>query len=409
MKVYLAGQTNFGNRGCEALVRSTASMLHSRWPDARVLCPLDDVSTDAPQWPDASASGVDFVTAPCFPSWGKWWARAARVLPLEGLGIPHIALDAKTRLHIRDASALIMTGGDVITLDYGLLSLYRWCGFVDSAMREGVPAVLWAGSVGPFSSRPRVERVMVEHLNRYAAITVRETETLGYLQGIGVERVELVTDPAFNLEPEAFQTEDLLAHKGEGVLGVNVSPLIRKFRPDPASADRMDDEIVAFIEDVGRRTGLTVLLIPHVGSLDGAAVNSDHHYMQHLLARRTGAQRNVSLAPAHLNAAQLKYLIGQCRFFIGARTHSTIAALSCRVPTISIAYSVKAKGINKDLFGDLRYVLETPKVTRATLWDALENLQRDEASVHALLSERIPLWRQRATLSVDALMRATRR
>lgn len=37
--------------------------------------------------------------------------------------------------------------------------------------------------------------------------------------------------------------------------------------------------------------------------------------------------------------------------FIGARTHSTIAAYSQCIPTLVIGYSVKARGIAKDLFG----------------------------------------------------------
>ena len=73
------------------------------------------------------------------------------------------------------------------------------------------------------------------------------------------------------------------------------------------------------------------------------------------------------------------------------------------VPTISIAYSVKAKGINKDLFGDTRFVLETPSVDQASLAQALRLLEQEEQTVHSLLSERIPLWRQRAFGSVDVL------
>ena len=38
-------------------------------------------------------------------------------------------------------------------------------------------------------------------------------------------------------------------------------------------------------------------------------------------------------------------------FFIGARTHATIAAYSSGVPTLVVGYSIKAKGIAKDIFG----------------------------------------------------------
>ena len=45
----------------------------------------------------------------------------------------------------------------------------------------------------------------------------------------------------------------------------------------------------------------------------------------------------------------LKNIISNCHYFMGARTHSTIAALSSYVPTISIAYSIKAFGINEEI------------------------------------------------------------
>ncbi len=51
------------------------------------------------------------------------------------------------------------------------------------------------------------------------------------------------------------------------------------------------------------------------------------------------------------NAKELKGYISRCRAFVGARTHSTIAAYSTGVPTLAIGYSVKARGIAKDLFG----------------------------------------------------------
>ncbi|HEU0305515.1 MAG TPA: polysaccharide pyruvyl transferase family protein [Lysobacter sp.] len=94
--------------------------------------------------------------------------------------------------------------------------------------------------------------------------------------------------------------------------------------------------------------------------------------------------------PHELNAAQIKYVISQLRFFIGARTHSTIAALSSGIPTVSIAYSVKARGINRDLFGNERAVLPTTEVTADSLQQSLDWLLREERSLQETLARRIP-------------------
>lgn len=408
MKFYLSGQTDFGNRGCEALVRGTADMIRSEIPEARILCPLSNISQDGAQWPDADAAGVDFVASPLFSKGMRWWARANRLLPLEARGLPPFRNDAATDALVSDASALIMTGGDILTLDYGVMSLYQWCRLNENVMNAGVPAILWAASVGPFSARPGVERVMAEHLRRYAAITVRETVSLEYLRSIGVEHAELVADPAFHLAPSIFDCQSLVGDGGRPVLGFNVSPLIRKFRQGDDSAASMDRDIQQFLADTVLNSDLRIVLIPHVGALDGSEWNSDWHYMQGILSAMPGAGERVVLAPPTLNAAQLKYLISRCQYFIGARTHSTIAALSQGVPTVSIAYSIKAKGINQDLFGHLRYVLETPRVSAVTLSEALRQLQLDSDAIRQTLASRVPEWRLRAKKSVSALMRVAR-
>ncbi len=408
MKFYLAGQTNFGNRGCEALVRGTAKMISSVLPDARILCPLKDIERDSQQWSAAESFGVSFVSCPTFPENLRWWARANRIIPLERLGFPLFQTDEDTVSNLSDASALIMTGGDNLTLDYGVLSLYQWCRIVENAIEMGVPAVLWAASVGPFSKNPRVEKVMAQHLKRYAAITVRETVTLNYLQSIGVEQAELVADPAFLLTPEPFDLTDIRLDDTRIVLGFNVSPLIRKFRKNEANAKEMDREIVTFLRQVVEHADMSIILIPHVDPLDGTAHNSDWHYMKGLYNELTDLGDRIAILPPTLNASQLKHVIGKCDYFIGARTHSTIAALSQGVPTISIAYSTKAIGINQDLYGSTRYVLETPNVTKQSLADALSLLQSENAEIRAILADKLPEWRERAKFSVKALQRVSR-
>src|SRR5574340_922057 len=104
-RFYFAGHNNFGNRGCEALVRSTVSLLESSFNTFEALTPTAD---------------------------------------------------------IKSCDAVLMTGGDVISLEYSLGSLFLWSTIADSAIEQGVPVVLWAASVGPFFCVRIVERYMVE-------------------------------------------------------------------------------------------------------------------------------------------------------------------------------------------------------------------------------------------------------
>ena len=65
------------------------------------------------------------------------------------------------------------------------------------------------------------------------------------------------------------------------------------------------------------------------------------------------------------NAMELKGYIARCRFMVVARTHASIAAYSTQVPTLVVGYSVKARGIAKDIFGtEENYVIPVQSLTK---------------------------------------------
>ncbi len=59
-RFYLTGQNNFGNRGCEAIVRGTVSLLSEQFGDIEVYVPSYDIERDSKQWPEAEQAGVRF-------------------------------------------------------------------------------------------------------------------------------------------------------------------------------------------------------------------------------------------------------------------------------------------------------------------------------------------------------------
>lgn len=396
-RMYFAGQEDFGNRGCEALVRSIISVIRTELDQTEFIVPSVDIARDAAQWPQHDALNVRFAQTKPFVPMIRWWARAGRTFPaVQRAWLPTPTFPEPMRSDILGSDVMIVTGGDTLSLDYGLGSLLKWVSQVETALKANKTVVLWGSSSGPFSANPKVERMMAGHLAKYHLITVRESDTLGYLTRLGLRNVELVADPAFVLEPQPVATPLSLPTGAQGILGFNISPLITKFREGADSVAKLEADIVGFWRWVLDATSLDIVLVPHVDPLNGSSENSDSAYMSKLLAQFGGANRRIALLPRTLNAAELKHVISGCRYFMGARTHSTIAAMSSGVPTISIAYSVKAKGLNRDLFGDLRYVVETPAVSLETLKGALQSLQAEESSARTLLSERIPEWRIRA-------------
>lgn len=407
-KFYLAGHESLYNRGCEALVRSIVSILRAQFPGCECYVPSTQIDLDRSQWPDAEASGVRFIDAPGMPAQLIWWSRAYKRMPgLAARWLPRPEMPVAYVKLLQQCDAMIMTGGDVLSLDYSAGSLLKWVAQAETALRHKVPVVLWASSIGPFSANARIEAFMARHLARYASLSTRESDSQAYLLSLGLNGGVQTADPAFVLQPEPFDINGLLPVRSEeGILGFNTSMVVSLYRKTPESKAALEDEIVAFWRKVLDETGLSILLVPHVDPLDGGELHSDTVYMNRLLTKLGDTSGRIRLAPRTLNAAQLKHLISHCRYFIGARTHSTVAALSTGVPTLSIAYSVKAKGINRDLFGDLRYMLETPAVSQATLREGLDRLVADEQAIRAVLAERIPEWRDKARRTGELVARA---
>ena len=107
------------------------------------------------------------------------------------------------------------------------------------------------------------------------------------------------------------------------------------------------------------------------------------------------------------NCKELKGYISQCRFFIGARTHATIAAYSCGIPTLVVGYSVKSKGIAKDLFGtDENYVVPVQSLQSAdTLTDAFNWIVDNEFYIKNQLKNILPEYKARINVARSELLK----
>ena len=242
---------------------------------------------------------------------------------------------------------------------------------------------------------------MAAHLRRLDFVAVRESRSVRYLAGIGVQsNVVPVVDTAFLMMPQPVDTAAFWPRAAaSGVVGLNISWLIDQVRRDQGVASDVVAEAVAFIAQVLQGSDLGVLLVPHVAPLDGNARNNDDLMNQRIReALKTAGldDSRYGVVPSGMNAAQLKYIISECRFLLAARTHATIAAFSSGVPTVSIAYSVKAEGINEDLFGHQRYVLQTPAVSASTLWSSLVQIRQDEPQIRARHETHAVEWRRKA-------------
>ena len=96
-----------------------------------------------------------------------------------------------------------------------------------------------------------------------------------------------------------------------------------------------------------------------------------------------------------MNYCQIRYAISKCRAFIGARTHAVISAYSMCVPAIALGYSIKSRGIAKDLGLDERLVVNSKRFNEGDLLRSFQYLMERLDEVRSHLCEVMPAYRQR--------------
>ena len=215
--------------------------------------------------------------------------------------------------------------------------------FVDKyAHKYGCKTVLWGASVG----KDDLTEKMIADLSNFDLIIARESLSYHNLIKLNPNTI-LIPDPAFTLgQSNGIIPEGLHSRP---FIGINISPMIKcKEKVDNITMENY----IYLVEKIISDTEYNIALIPHVVKDE----NDDRITIRELYKNISDKKRVFIVEDQ--NCKQLKNIIANCECFIGARTHSTIAAYSTCVPTLVIGYSVKAKGIAKDLFGtDQNYVL----------------------------------------------------
>lgn len=317
-----------GNHGCEAIVRSTMLLLRpqkgtlvSSAPEEDARYGLDRTVGILPERRPIRRLSFGYAAA-CLRRHLKGDLHA-----FDRLAFGNIVPEAAR------ADIALCSGGD--NYCYGEpVHIYLQN---ELCRRAGVKTVLWGCSL----EKEDVTPAMLDDLRRFDLIVARESITAETLRRFGIERAALYPDPAF-----ALPASEIELPKGwlkNNMVGVNASPMIigRETRPGIVM-----ENYARLIEWILAETTMNVVLVPHV-VWPG---NDDRRPLGELYERYRSTGRVLLAADAPCE--ELKGLIAQCRFFVAARTHASIAAYSSAVPTLVVGYSVKARGIARDLFGD---------------------------------------------------------
>ncbi len=260
--------------------------------------------------------------------------------------------------------------------------------------RAGAKTVLWGCSLEPGLL---VDADVVADMKRYTLITPRESITTEALRAAGVtENVKQYPDPAFALLPKKVTLPD--SFKEGKTIGINVSPMI-------IGHEKIDgitfNNYKKLIDHILKTSDNSIALIPHV-----VWKNNDDRKPLAALYEDYKENDRVLLF-GDMSCQELKYVISKCRIFVGARTHATIAAYSSAVPTLVVGYSVKARGIARDLFGtEDNYVLPVQTLSDPQqLIGAYEWIVAREEEIRARLKKIMPDYCAKAASAGDEVRR----
>ncbi len=238
-------------------------------------------------------------------------------------------------------------------------------------------------------NKDSVTRNFIDEAKMFDAFSVREQQSLENLKGkYNGDNLYYFPDPAFVMPSEPVELPEYW--KTNNMIGVNLSTLIVGSSYGNGLHDKVIGAYKYMIDKILEETQFDVVLIPHVMKRKDLAI------LEEIKELYNSNNRIHLISNEEYKSPELKYIISNCRFFVGARTHATIAAYSSCVPTLVLGYSTKSIGIAKDLFGtEMGYVISVKDIKRQEdLWDGLTNILRKEDDIKSLLHKKMPHYQE---------------
>jgi len=195
--------------------------------------------------------------------------------------------------------------------------------------------------------KENVNKFFIENLKQADIVTARDMMSYQVLKEYHKDTV-LHADPAFLVKANQGS---VVLDMDKQYIGINVSPLVQQKNA------KIQENIIHLINWILKNTTANILLIPHVMKMQ------DYVELSKLKAIFSEEERVILLPDDKYSARELKYIISKCDAFVGARTHSVIAAYSQGIPALAIGYSVKSIGIAKDLLQEDFFCIQAEEIS----------------------------------------------
>ncbi len=354
-----------GNRGLGALAFGALEALYTAYPDAQTI--FIDYYKDEPVLEYEHKGVVKRIERIGLRfSWKIFLpanitvlilgALILRIIPNKNIRKTIYTLLPKLEKISKVDTAYVISGGDSFSDIYGF-SQYIYVALPQILfLLMKIPLVQLPQTYGPYKNiicRFIAKQILSASQDIYS----RDEESLKLIESIIGNSIKkrkhkLSYDVGFLLEPKEFDFSEvplsLDLKSGKEIIGVNISGLLlmggytrkNQFNLCINYGDLCHKIINHFLS-----MKCSILLIPHV--LDNSLEN-DIYACEHIYCKYKD-NHDVFCGFGNLDSREVKGLIGKCSFFIGARMHACIGAISQCIPTVSLAYSRKFAGVFKTI------------------------------------------------------------
>lgn len=253
----------------------------------------------------------------------------------------------------------------------------HWLYVIDEEIRKKKKKlILWGASL--FDKIDDIE--LINDMNLFDILYIRESISYNAIKKyIDPEKLILAPDPAFSLECKKIELDNW--YKNRKIIGFNLS----SFAINTEDIERYN-AIIELIKYILEKTDYSIAFIPHVTQKE-----SNDMIIHQKIKEEFSEEERIYVEDEKYDCSEIKYIISQCELMIASRTHASIAAYSQCVPTLVIGYSVKSKGIAKDLFGTYNeYVIPRESLEKKILIERFNWLDKNKEQIKERLKTIMP-------------------
>jgi colanic acid/amylovoran biosynthesis protein len=404
------------NMGVSALAESSIKCIFSRWPNAEVT--LLGSGRSAGEFYLKVANREVLVRqvpirfclnifVPLHFVKFLFYACLLKLLPFSSLRRFLMERNSSLKSILQADLFADITGGDSFSDIYGFRR-FAFC-FVKKLLpiMFNKELMLLPQTYGPFKSP--LTKIMARYVLRKAKLIFsRDQDGANTVNGLlpnynMKDKMRIVPDVAFVLDSRKpsnmdisllpdFRTEESI------VVGINVSGLLyyggytgNNMFGLKGDYGRIISRIIDFMMSKG---DVLVLLVPHIFPPDDLvekeiAENDVAACIDIYKKFSEKYQQRIFMVNGRYDQSEIKYIIGQCNFFLGSRMHSCIAALSQNIPAVGLAYSRKFVGVF-DSVGVANLVIDLTTTMEKSILALLDKAFSDREALGQKLSQTIP-------------------